>query len=213
MHSTQLSQTFHGLMAAVRSGLPAARERLVALYGPHVLRAVRRNLPKLLRTMLDSSDLAQSIWKSFFADHDRLGGFRESRELRAFLVQVARNKTIDEARYNLGKSRKPPGEKRPRLMTGSHLLAPVPAPVATASQEFAARETLSRIKAVMTPAEFRVIELKRLGYTLAQIASLLGIGEKAARRVIRRLERKLEDEDGASSKESSQAANNDRDQP
>lgn len=200
MQTSQISQTFPGLMAAVRNGLPAARERLVKAYGEHLLRAVRRRLPRFLRPMYDSADFAQSIWKSFFARHDRFGDFPEPQQLVAYLANAARNKTIDEVRRNLQTS--PSGERQPWLKNDSQLMAYELSPTPTPSQEFVARETLSQIKAKTTSAEFRVIELKRFGFTLCEIATRLGIHEKSAGRVIRRLERKLEDERSASSKDS-----------
>src|SRR5579864_1112444 len=80
---------FRSLLRRVLTGCPEAAEELHRDYGDHIIRVVRRRLPRRLRPKFDSVDFAQDVWASFFqAEHD----FKGPEHLMAFLTRVARTK-------------------------------------------------------------------------------------------------------------------------
>ena len=63
-----------------------------------IRRAVRRALHPRLRPKFDSLDFVQIVWKSFFRERDKLDRFEHPQDLALFLVGLARNKVLMEAR-------------------------------------------------------------------------------------------------------------------
>src|SRR3954464_3304911 len=88
-----------GFLARIRAGDESAARELLARYEAQVRLVVRRQLPRLLRSRVDSMDFLQSVWGSFFR-RMRSGPdeFEDPRYLVAFLARAARNKVIDEYR-------------------------------------------------------------------------------------------------------------------
>src|SRR5580704_3948714 len=78
------------LLDRVFTGCPGAAEQLQQEYGAHIIRAVRRRLPRQLRPKFDSIDFVQDVWVSFYRAPGR--DFRDSEHLIAFLSRVAQNK-------------------------------------------------------------------------------------------------------------------------
>ena len=63
---------FLDLIARARDGDEQAATAIVEKYGPIALRVVRRHLAPETRRLLDSGDLMQSLWRSFFAQPEPL---------------------------------------------------------------------------------------------------------------------------------------------
>ena len=89
------------LLERLASGDSEAAGRVFLAYEPYLRMVVRRQLSPGLRAKFDSVDIVQSIWA------DVLKGFRESgwrfasvTHLRAFLVQLTRNRFIDRLRQH-----------------------------------------------------------------------------------------------------------------
>ena len=94
-------QNFAALMQHVREGSEQAARELFAIFGSDVLAAVRRKLNRKMRSKVDSQDLSQAVWASFFGHLDAISQFDQPDALVAFLIRVATNKTIDECRRRL----------------------------------------------------------------------------------------------------------------
>jgi RNA polymerase sigma factor (sigma-70 family) len=86
------------LLARVKAGDDAARERLVARCLPPLRRWARGRLPTYARDMLDTEDLVQ---ESVIAALRRIHGFQATREgaLQAYLRQALANRIKDVIRY------------------------------------------------------------------------------------------------------------------
>jgi DNA-directed RNA polymerase specialized sigma subunit, sigma24 homolog len=89
---------FHSLMDRIRTGDQDAARLLLELYGPHILRVVRRHLSEKEQSKFDSIDFVQSVWAPFFRQPDCVHSFERPQDLVAFLVSIARNKVCDEMR-------------------------------------------------------------------------------------------------------------------
>jgi hypothetical protein len=88
------------LIDRLNDGDVAAAERVFLAYEPYLRIAVSRQLNGGLRAKLDTMDIVQAVWA------DVLIGFREAgwrfsdrRQLRAFLLTLARNRLIDRRRH------------------------------------------------------------------------------------------------------------------
>jgi len=178
---------FHGLMDQVLAGSEEAARDLVALYGPAVLRAVRRQLNQRLRSKFDSEDFVQDVWASFFAAPPRLNNFKTPDDLAGFLVGVARHKVLDAVRqrlqrqrYNLNREQSLHDASRP---VRERLIATQPSPSTAAMNKEEWEELLRR-----QPLVYRRILLKvREGQSPAEIAADQAISERTVRRVIARV--------------------------
>jgi DNA-directed RNA polymerase specialized sigma24 family protein len=110
---------FANLMKRVLAGDTEAAQELHALYGHHILHAVRKRLHQRLRSKFDSIDFVQDVWASFFTDIPEKNAFATPDDLVAFLTKMARNKVssavrtrMHQQKYNV--NRETPLETMPR---------------------------------------------------------------------------------------------------
>jgi len=174
------------LLGKLCSGDDAAAEQVFRAYEPYLRMHVRRLLPDPMRPKFDSVDVVQSVWA------DLLSGFRESgwkfnsaAQLRAFLIKATRNRFIDRVRQN----RKAVDRQRPLEVVGpEHLADSQPD---RPDEVVEADELWERMLALCPPAHRRLLELKRQGLGLAEIAQQTGLHESSVRRILYELARKL----------------------
>ncbi|MCE9557267.1 MAG: sigma-70 family RNA polymerase sigma factor [Planctomycetes bacterium] len=179
---------FKSLLRQVHQGSEAAAWTLVEIYGPHILRAVRRMLDQRLRKRLDSQDLVQAIWASVFAKPQRLLKLQQPEELIAYLAILARNTVIEESRRQTYAQKRAIGREvsledstgaGPAVNTRSRLPSP--------SQVAIAREQWERM-CENQPTHYRqIIELRLHGETYESIGHELGLSERTVRRVLEQL--------------------------
>jgi len=178
---------FNSLMDRIRTGEQEAAWQLLELYGPHILRVVRRHLSEKLRSKFDSIDFVQSVWASFFRQPDCVHRFGRPHELVAFLVSIARNKVYDEMRrrvraqkYNVDREQAledmPTSE--PDMREPIDTRQPRPSEVAVV------REQWTQLFESQPPRYQRILELRFRGASYAEIADSLQIHERTARRVV-----------------------------
>jgi RNA polymerase sigma-70 factor (ECF subfamily) len=161
----------------------AAAEQVFRAYEPFLRQVVRRQLSTDLRAEFDSIDVVQSVWS------DLLQGFRESawsfedsERLKAFLVSATRHRFLDRARrYRARKQKLVPAK------TGCRLDKTVPSGQARPSQVVQAEELWDRMLAECRPEHRELLQLKRDGFTVAEIASRVGLHEDSIRRILRDL--------------------------
>jgi RNA polymerase sigma-70 factor (ECF subfamily) len=166
------------LLHRLSGGDAEAAQRVFLDYEPYLRMVVRRQLTPALRVRFDSLDIVQSIWA------DLLSGFQAGRwrftspaQLRAFLVKVTRNRLIDRARQEQTSLRL---EQR----VGEDLRELAPARPARAGEDLEADEVWQRLLA-LCPAQHRgLLELKRQGLPLAEIAARAGLHPGSVRRVL-----------------------------
>ena len=178
------------LLNQLSGGDAEAAQRVFLTYEPYLRMVVRRQLTPALRARFDSLDIVQSIWA------DLLTGFQAGRwrftspaQLRAFLVKVTRNRLIDRARQQQASLRL---EQR---VDGDELQELAPARPARAGEQLEADEVWQRLLA-LCPAQHRgLLELKRQGLPLAQIAARTGLHPGSVRRILYDLAARLAEGD------------------
>jgi RNA polymerase sigma factor (sigma-70 family) len=147
-------------------------------------------LPNRLRSLYDSEDFGQAVWKSFFADRAGMDQFRDPASLIAYLAAVARNKVIDESRRRLGTKKHDLNRVQP--VAWDSALAPVDTRTPTPSEVLIADETVSRLSAAATESHKEILQLRMAGCTSREIAAITGMHERAVRRAISTLADQVE---------------------
>ena len=174
------------LLEKLCSGDAAAAEQVFLAYEPYLRKVVRRQLPPRLRTKLDSIDVVQSVWA------DVLQGFRsagwrfvDAAHLRAFLVKATRHRFIDRIRQH----EKALKLERSIACTDPEQLPPARQP--RPSEAMQADDLWQRMLALCPPAHHEILQLKRQGLTLVEIARRTGLHEGSVRRILRQLARQM----------------------
>lgn len=187
-----MSDALDALLTQLSSGDDAAVEQVFRAYEPYLRTVVRRQLSPQLRAKFDSIDVVQSVWGDVLQGF-RKGGmkFATAAHLKAFLVKATRNRFIDRVRQQRGAMQleQPIGDAQRNSLPSS--------PRPRASQEAVAGELWERLL-VRCPAEHRaILELRRDGFTLLEIAERTGLHEGSVRRILRNLAAELAAADAA----------------
>ncbi len=177
---------FQRLMGGVHARSPDAATELVALYGDHILRVIRRRLHRRLRSKFDSTDFQQDVWASFFANPPET--FDGPDSLAAFLAKVARNKILMAVRqrrvlqkYNVDRENSLDGSA---AFHAAGVTSREPRP----SQVAVAHEKMAHLARGQSAQGRRILALLNEGHTHEQIASELGVNAKTVQRLVRRLQ-------------------------
>lgn len=172
---------FQAALLRASQGSEEDVRRLIADYGPHIQRVVRRRLDVRMRSKFDSLDFVQMVWASFFRERDGLGRFQTAADLIRFLVSMARNKVVDEerrrifgAKYNALRER-PISDEEPQAVDG------------TPSQIAMARERWSLLMSDESDRDRDVLRLRMSGASYEEISRQLGIHERTVRKIIGRI--------------------------
>jgi RNA polymerase sigma-70 factor (ECF subfamily) len=178
-------QSLELLLERLRGGDADAAEELVAAYEPLLRGAVRGGMSAPLRTKLDSADVVQSVWACALpALRDGDWDVPDGASLRALLLTVARRRLVSHFRRH-----RKALEHEQAAGTDVDLLPeagrPRPSEVARAG------ELWERMLQLSPPAHHRLLELRRQGLTLNEIAARTGMHEGSVRRVLRQLAREL----------------------
>jgi RNA polymerase sigma-70 factor (ECF subfamily) len=174
------------LLDKLCSGDAAAAEQVFLAYEPYLRMVFRRQFPLRLRAKLDSLDVVQSVWA------DVLDGFREAgwrfadaAHLRAFLVKATRNRLIDRLRqHHQALEHEIP-------LAGNDLAGLEASSQPRPSEVAQAEELWQRMLALCAPAHRPLLELKRQGLPLAEIAARTGFHPSSVRRILYDLARRL----------------------
>jgi RNA polymerase sigma-70 factor (ECF subfamily) len=180
------SDPLDAVLEKLCAGDPVAAEQVFRAYEPYLRMVVRRLLPSRLRCKFDSMDVVQSAWA------DILDGFKESGwrfentgQLKAFLIKVTRNRFIDRVR------RHRTAVQKERSLQGveSPLIVPTDEP---RPSELAQADELWRDMLLLCPAAHReLLQMKRDGHSLAEIAERTGLHASSVRRILYDLARRL----------------------
>jgi RNA polymerase sigma factor (sigma-70 family) len=173
------------LLEALGRGDEEALAQAFAASAPYLRVVVRSRLSGGMRAKFDSVDVVQSVWA------DLVRGFRggrwrfgDGRQLRAFLVRAVRNRFLNRVRRH----RRAVERERP-LAEGP--AAEVASPVARPSEAAQAGELWERLLAVCPPAHRRLLELKRQGLSLEELAAQTGLHPSSVRRILYTLAREV----------------------
>jgi RNA polymerase sigma-70 factor (ECF subfamily) len=180
------TESLEALLEKLCCGDEHAAEQAFLAYEPYLRKVVRRYLPPRLRAKFDSIDIVQSVWAGLLHGFREAGWrFRDAAHLRAFLVQVTRNRFIDHVRHH-----KRALSKEERLAGIDSAKAPVsgqPRP----SEVIQADELWEKMLALSPPAHHELLKLKRQGLRLGEIAAHTGLHPDSIRRILRQLARRM----------------------
>ncbi len=168
---------FSGFIRRVRGGDERAAVKLVERYGPAIRRVVRVRLRnQRLRRLIESGDICQSVFASFFV-RTALGQYdlESPDQLLKLLASIARNKLAYQARRERADCR-----DQGRVQQDA-AIENYPAPVSGPSGQLAMSELLEEARRRLTPAERELFERRALGRSWAEIAAELGSTPDALR--------------------------------
>jgi RNA polymerase sigma-70 factor (ECF subfamily) len=167
------------LLEKLGSGDSEAAERVFRSYEPFLRALVRRRLTPPLRSKFDSMDVVQSVWA------DILSGFRAAERqfkdrdhLRRFLARVTYNHFVNQCR------RRGPELEHEQPFFGDASLGDLASDQPRPSQIAQADEMWNMLLELCPPAHRQILELKRQGLPLAEIAGRTGLHEGSVRRIL-----------------------------
>ncbi|HEV3022140.1 MAG TPA: sigma-70 family RNA polymerase sigma factor, partial [Pirellulales bacterium] len=177
---------FDDLLERLATGDVEAAEEVYREYEPCLRLVVRRQLPNRLRAKFDSADVVQSVWVKVL-DHLRRSkcSFPTADHLRAFLVKSTRNRLIDRVRQN----RAAAAVERPLETPNSERMPASREP--RPSEEAQADDLWMQMLAACPAAYHPLLELKRQGLPLAEVAQRTGMHVDSVRRILRKLARRF----------------------
>lgn len=175
-----------GMLSRLNRGDLAAAEQAFRQYEPYLRVIVRRQITNRLRAKFDSSDIVQSVWA------DLLVGFRDARwhfsnalRLKAFLVKATKNRFVDRVRQQQVTL---DNEKSLSTVDEDHIRrVHTPRP----SEQVRANELWQDILDCCRPQHRIVVEMKRQGSSLDEIAAASGYHKSSIRRILYDLTRKF----------------------
>jgi RNA polymerase sigma factor (sigma-70 family) len=181
-----MSDALDSLLERLTKGEMDAAGEVYLTFEPVLRVMVRRRLTPRLRAKFDSMDVVQSAWA------DVLKGFRDEgwqfsdrEHLRAYLARVTYNHLVNYCRrHNLVMRHEQPlaGDEQPGLPPSAQ---PRPSELAQAD------ELWKRLVGLCPPAHLNLLQLKRQGFRLAEIATRTGLHESSVRRILYDLARRL----------------------
>jgi RNA polymerase sigma factor (sigma-70 family) len=181
---------FRELIKAVLRHEPAATEKFCREYQAHIIRIVRRRLMRRLRSKFDSIDIAQDVWKSFFADPPHHLRFDGPTAVVTYLEELARRKVVRAVRDRTAAKCNVRLEEPLPQPTATSSSAGLPAPGPTPSEVVSGQEQWQRIMRRQSPQQQRLLTMLLDGMTYEQIARRLRTDVKTVHRLIRRLDRR-----------------------
>jgi RNA polymerase sigma factor (sigma-70 family) len=191
MMSDHQDGQFDSLMQRVENGSDEAIRELLETYGSHILRTIRRRLSRHIRSQFDSGDFYQAVWASFFTN-DQMPKFATEEDLVTFLSRVAGNKVINECRKQLQTQKRDLTRERSLFDSATEKVIPVAANCPTPSEVVVAKETVEQLVEGHPTVYRRILQLRTNGSTFEEIAGELGVNEKTVRRVVKRLEARID---------------------
>ncbi|MBX9653093.1 sigma-70 family RNA polymerase sigma factor [bacterium] len=174
------------LLESLAQGDDNATEEVFQRCEPLLRMVIRRQISRDLQARFDAEDILQSIWADLVVGF-RAGSwqFNSSAELRAFLILAARNRLIDRARQANAQSRF-------QTQISHDRFGQVPAQASPTPSEWAQANDLWDQLLDLCPPQHRVIvEKKRDGMSLKEIAESTQLHPSSIRRILYDLARRL----------------------
>lgn len=188
---SQDAVSFRELTDRLKEGSEEAFLEILQDYSPYVMRSVRRSLDRRLRTRFDSQDFAQLVWMTVHEHRDRLAECRSPDSLVALLVTIAKRKVRHEFRRHLQAEKQNIG--REHAIGNDSFVIPLPDHTAEHPSQVVIAQEQWNLMVSEEPEKYRrILELRRDGLTLGEIAEQVGVNERTVRRVIQKLTDKLE---------------------
>jgi RNA polymerase sigma-70 factor (ECF subfamily) len=186
--------SFADLMERLQSGEDAAAREIFERFAHRLAALARRRFGAHLRHKLDSEDVVQSAYKSFFLRH-REGRLRvESWDsLWGLLVLITLRKCSDRAEYHRAGKRDLRREAAAKAGAGEsdswrQGVDREPTPLEAA----VLRETVEQLLRELPESQRPILELSLQGYTAQEISQQLGRAERSVRRLREQVRLKLQ---------------------
>jgi RNA polymerase sigma-70 factor (ECF subfamily) len=172
------------LLDRLGRGDPTVTRDLYLAYNSYLRVVVRKLLSPRLRAASDSSDVIQSVWVQVARALEADGWKVESElQLRALLVVIARRGVSKRYRSTERAVADPDaGARLDELPLGNQ---------SRPSETAVGNELWQRLLEKCPPEHRPLLELRREGVTLAEVAARTGLHEGSVRRIIRQLAREL----------------------
>lgn len=189
--SASATDDFPTLMALASQGNSAALATLVKRYEPEVRMAARVMLGPALRPYLDSVDLVQSV------HHSVLKGLQRDRfeisqpeQLLALALTIVRRKV---ARHWRKVRRQLRSETNPTPISeqGGEGLASLSSPQSDPTAPAQFDDQMAHLQRLLDPTERKLIEMRLLGHSTAEVARSLGLDADVLRVRLHRLRVRL----------------------
>lgn len=174
------------LFARARDGDGAAWHLLVKECSPKLLRVVRRKLAPRMRSLYDSTDFVNDVFKSLVAKSDRFD-FPNLAALEKYLMQAAEQKVVDEYRRQHRRKRDIDRNRRLDDQHDGEFGFDPPASDPTPSQFAQAQETHEELLAASDGPDRTVIQLKALEYSNEEVAEQTGLHVRRVQRFLKRM--------------------------
>ena len=172
------SGLFGAVIARAVNGDIEAGQLILAEFSSVIARELRTQRRfQSLQTRLDSADIVQSVWRSFFsAVVSGSAIFRESQEVAAYLAKLTRNKIESQLRRHRALKR----DIRKTMSASSLQLEATN--VVTPDQTASTLELLQKVIGSLTPDERRIAHRRADGATWEELATELHMSAEALRK-------------------------------
>jgi RNA polymerase sigma factor (sigma-70 family) len=176
------------LLAKYQSGDQAAAEEIFRRYVSRLTVFARTRLAPRVAKRVDPEDIVLSAYRSFFV-RARNGRFslRRSGDLWRLLVGITLNKVRHQVARQRAEKRSIEREESAATWLDERFACHPPP-----EHAIAAADELEQIMASLSPVKRRILELRLLDYSLAEIATDIGRSERTVRRVLDELQEFLE---------------------
>jgi RNA polymerase sigma factor (sigma-70 family) len=175
--------TFQGLIEKARAGNAGACQLLYDRYHEVVLQVVRRHLHRRLRSILDSIDVTQIVWKSIFGCIQDGQPFAGPREFLAFLTGLARNKTLQEHRQAMEVEKRSLAHEEP-LAEHAREVHARPDPAGSPADRAAVEDEWALFLRRLPNRDREALEALRAGEPLEAVAQRRGVTMPTLRRLM-----------------------------
>lgn len=182
----QHTSDFEDLVNRLRDGSEEAALELFELCKGRVYAAVRRRLNRQMRSKFDSHDFVQAMWASFYTQEASLPRFEKEEDLVAYLIRIVGNKVTDEYRKRTTEKYSMNRERRLESPNDSMNFT-YPSTDPSPSQHAMANEQWTLMLDRVPPKYRKIVELRRDGAKLQEIADQLELSERTVRRILKSL--------------------------
>lgn len=175
------------LFARAKEGDEAAWVDLVAHCYERVRRVVRRQLDPPMRTLYDSTDIANDVFASLVAESHKFN-FATIEELRAYLIHAANQKVIDEYRRQHRVRRDVKRRRSLDAMSGENSSPYEPVGRdPTPSQQAVAEEVRELILSGQSEPDQEILRLKAEDFSNEEAARQTGTHLRKVQRLVKKV--------------------------
>jgi RNA polymerase sigma-70 factor, ECF subfamily len=188
-------QHFERLVNGLRNGDARIAQEFWDQYGPLLHKVAEGHLAHGLRRRVGPEDVVQSVCRTFLR-RAQGGQFQlaDSESLWRLLCAIALTKIREQTRYHMRQRRGLDQEVHglPTAEESGASVFPLQAPGPTPAEAAAFADQFEQLLASFDEEERQMIDLKLQEFTQEEIAQRLGCSERTVRRVLKRVQQRLE---------------------